>query len=344
MKIRSLLLTALCAAASLVSTVSAAPSDVCYAPQSADLILRINLPRILLNPVTKDFRSRPEVQKLENMARTEFAKAGMDLDDLLQSEIYFFYDTANLNSPKPDMIVRTTVPMAQKLFAGIDAASAKLDDKDEDKLYPEVVDGKQARLDRNVKPNGIIALDDDLFQVALEADKLSVLTKRNDPKLVGLVDPESLITVIYLVTPETAEKIRNGAPSAFQPVGSGLKTAALNICAEDDGIRLNLKLNYASAENAKASCEAIGAFVDSSRVNAEQNGKADTVAILKRINLSANADAVSVVFTCTGAEFTQYVNAIIGAVRQSRKNARQPAPTPAQQPAPDPAQQPVPQK
>ena len=85
MDIRSLRLIVLSAAAGAFLSASAAPEDVGYAPPGTNLIVRINGPRICSRPVFATVRKDSRFIKVEKDSRSDLAKHGLVIDDLLKA-------------------------------------------------------------------------------------------------------------------------------------------------------------------------------------------------------------------------------------------------------------------
>lgn len=298
MKIRSLLLTALCAVAGMMSTVSASPSDVKFAPSDADLIVRVDGDRILRWPVFKKLRALPKFQSFDQQAQQELAKYEVSLDDLLATELCVFVDVDKFDPERPavEVIARTKKPLSAKLFAFIDAVNAQHQGKVP--FTRETIDGKEARVKSEPSASAaLIALDDDLIQFSLNAAKPAALTRRPGTELSSIIESNSMISVAYRMDGEAAAALLKKCPPELHPFVNGLTAAAINVIDSGNSVRIKAELAYSNAESADGVRQMLSGMLKA-LLSEDAQTNPELAATLKRLEISGHGRKVIVTFSC----------------------------------------------
>lgn len=302
MKIRSLLLTALCAVAGFASAVSAAPGDVKFAPAEADLIIRIDGARIVKNQVFQKLRALPEFQKFDQDAQKELAPYDLTLDDLLKTEICVFADVNNFNAERPaiEMLSRTSKPLAKKMFALIDRKS--VEKKDKTAIKSATIGGKDARV---VNEEGmsiaVIALDNDLIQLSLNAAAPTALTKQGNAELCAIIDSDAMISIAYRMDAAAAKALLAKTPQDIHPFIDGLIAASVNVVDGGSEIKFRAELAYAVKEKADGVRQMFSGLLEVTKAQAAQENP-ELAATLKRVSISGSGNKVIASFTCDNEE------------------------------------------
>ena len=311
MKIRSLFLTVLCAVAGLVSTASAAPADIRFAPEGTDLIIRNDGSRICRCEVFRKLRAMPEYQKYEKQAQAKLQKAGFTFDDLISADVCIFLDIDGFNVERPsvNVIIRTAKPLAKQVFKVIDAGAAE--GKIKSKMRSEKIDGKEARVFENSKESfAIIALDDDLIQFSQNTGKFSALAKRRGNPLCDIIESDSMTSVAYKMSAATTELLHRLGGTQADMFVQGLTEASINVIDAGNSINFKAEFVYDADERAEDIRGALKLLLKTAQANAaKRDPKTDD--LLKRINISGRGKKVIISFVCPNEQLVQLVSQLL---------------------------------
>ena len=303
MKIRSMWLTALCAVVGLVSTVSAAPSDVRYAPANADLIIRLNGRAIYGNRIFARFKQTPDYQTWAQKAQTELTKVGLILDDMLKSDICAFVDADNFKPDRPaiNFIIRTDKPYSGVLLGLLDKAAAE-SKNGKPAVKRIVVGGKEARVIADESMSmGIVSIAGDLLQVSINIPELTELVKGSATELTSLIDSDAMISIAYKMSAASTNALLAQCPEEFRPFVSGLTAAAINLSDGGDSIRIKAELAYADQQTADGIRQMLQGMLEVLRQSAAQE-KPELVELLKNLTISGRGNMVVISFICPNEE------------------------------------------
>ena len=308
MRIRSLFLTVLCAVAGLVSTASAAPADVRFAPEGTDLIVRNDGSRVCRNEVFRKLRAMPNYQKFEQQAQAKLQKAGFTFDDMISADVCVFLDIDgfDINRPAFSVIVRTGKPLAQKVFAAIDARVAE--GKTKSQVRCEKIDGKEARVIENAENSvAIIALEGDLIQISLNPAKYSVLAKRRGDPLCSIIESESMISVAYKMSNSASDLLQRIGGAPIGMIVQGLAEASINVIDGGDSIKFKAEFVYSDSDTADDIRGALKLLLKSLQADAaKRDPKKESV--IKRIDISGSGKKVIISFVCPNEEMIQLLS------------------------------------
>lgn len=303
MKIRSLWLTALCAVVGLVSTVSAAPSDVRYAPANADLIIRINGRAIHGNRIFAKFKESADYQAWAKKAQDELTKVGLVLDDMIKSDVYVFadVDTFNPNRPAMHFLFRTSKPYSSLLLGLLDKKAAEPGSK-KTTVKRIVVGGKEARVvaDESVSM-GVVAIAGDLLQISLNSPELTELVKGSATELTSIIDSDAMISIAYKISEASANALLAKCPEEFRPFITGLTAASINLIDGGESIRIKGELAYADQQTADGIRQMLQGLLEVLRQSSAQDNP-ELAEVLKKITISGRGNMVVISFDCPNEE------------------------------------------
>ena len=215
---------------------------VSYAPADADLVGYINLQKIAANKIGKTILAREDAKA--QIAEAE-KKSDLKVDELLNSEVAVFANTASFSGKLPAMSVIGRAKGAEDLGAKIFAA-AKKDGKDVKDIQ---VDGKKAITDKDGEM-AMIELGRNLLQIgSKQGEKGFVALKSGaETELAKSVDTNALISVAYKVGAETRKLIKENVPMIPEDV----TFVTVNIRENKDSIDTELVVKFEKAESAAA--------------------------------------------------------------------------------------------
>lgn len=218
------------------------PSLVTYAPADADLIGYVNLRKISANKIGKAILAREDAKA--QIAEFE-KKSGLKADELLNSEVAVFANTASFSGKIPAMSVIGRAKSADDLAAKIFAAIKK-DSKETKDIQ---VDGKKA----------ITGGDGEMALIELGRNLLQISSKQGDKGFAALksgagtelgktVDTNALVSIAYKVSDEVRKLIKENIPMIPEDVSF----VAVNIRENNDSIDTVLEVKFAKPESAEA--------------------------------------------------------------------------------------------
>lgn len=306
MKNRSLWSVVLCAVAGLAMTVSAAPEDVGYAPPDTNLIVRVNGPRICRSQVFAQLRKASRFARIEKDTRSDLAKLGLTIDDLLDTDIFvfFFIDSGgsdNVAQPRFNMVARSGKPLADTALAWLDAQIEPGDWRTFDK---KPVDGRKARVLRDeVTSLAVIELEKDLVQYSMNT-KCAALTRRPPVAFAGFMAPDAMLSVACRMDEVAdAEFCRRLPPeyAQFSQFFVGLRTAAVNILDGGDRIRIDAELAYSDVERAKMVTSQLNGMLFALMLSLSDK-EPEKVAVLRKLRITFRERKVVISFSCRNDE------------------------------------------
>lgn len=296
MDIRSLRLIVLSAAAGAFLSASAAPEDVGYAPPGTNLIVRINGPRICSRPVFDTVRKDSRFIKVEKDSRSDLAKHGLVIDDLLNTDIFIFADGKAYDPRRPrfTLVARGVKPLAETVLTWLDL---QIEPSDWLSVAKTPVGGKNARVFRD-EDNlwTAIALEKDLFQLSLNVPS-AALTPRPPVAFAAVMAPEAMLSLSCKMDEVADAELGKRLPPELAPFVPGLESATVNILDGEDRVRIKAELIYPAPERAKAVRSQLNGLL-LALMFSQAEKHPEKVAVLRKIRVSGKGPRVKISCSC----------------------------------------------
>jgi len=277
------------AAALLLSCAGVMAADVDYAPESADLIVRVNGAKFCGGKAWAAVKSSPQYPKMERDVHGVLAKSGLTLDDVLNTDICLFYDTRK-EDRSVDMVARNP-----KISS--DTALAWLDSERNGTAEKTKIDGREARV---IKQDGVvctaIVLGADLVQMSIRGEAAGALVSRPRSALAAAVDPGSAVSVAYKGSSDSFEVLSRNVPQ-LAPFLVGLDIAMAKIDEDDGVVRLDAELRFADVQNAQNVESQLNMLLVMGMMS-WQKKEPEKVEILQKFRITRDGTRVFVNFVC----------------------------------------------
>ena len=299
--IRSWFWAVLCAAG-LAATAGAAPADVGYAPPDSDLIVHINGPKISSCQTFALLRKCEHAKRFEADMRDGLAKSGMTVDDLLNTDIFFFANTGATGAEKPLNI--SVIARNRKAFAPLilDYVSDMSDEDNPASLKKDPICGKAARvcLDED-SAVAAIALDNDLVWLQFNTVPTALPMQRQPGELGRMVNPEAMISIAFKNPRGFNGAILEMLPPVVDPLLRGVTFVKADLFDRVDRVVIEAELVYFTPELAR---NAAGQFNSMLLLGAmaSQKKHPERVRVIRKVKTVCNGNKVVIRFSCRSDE------------------------------------------
>ena len=287
----------------LAVTAAAAPTDVEYAPTDTDLVVLVNGGKLLRSKVFAALRATSDFRKVEGDMKNTLAKYDMTMDDLLNTDLLLFINTASQKNPNFTLLARNRNGFARKILTMADVQFS--DESYRELLKKDPVDGKEARvIQEDGDTTAVIALEDNLVALLWNTTPVAAPARNPGSKLAAALNTDAMLSIAFDNPNGISREMMVQLPPAAVPFLEGVIAARAEAGEVGDRLVVTAELLYPDQETAQMAAGQFNGLIMMGQL-ALQKKNPEWVRILKRARISVKDRKVLASFKCRSDELTK---------------------------------------